>query len=237
MLPLLRARAAADLQRPGLPREKVVAAVVRLLEATLIRVGNEEYARQNRSFGLTTLRTSHVGVQGSKLQFRFRGKSGVHHEVEHTDRGIARIVRRMQDLPGEELFQYIDEGGEARSLESADVNAYLRDIAGEDFTSKDFRTWAGTVGAALVLFFQPAVRLQNVSRLPNHVAVLVDGSESMRLAEAPGKPSRAERAAQLDDAAVGAGAAARRRAARPRGPRPFGAPGSPRSSSGRRRRW
>jgi len=151
VLPALRARAEADLARPGLTREKVVAAVVRLLETTLIRVGNEEYVRQNRSFGLTTLRTSHVGVQGWKLEFRFRGKSGRDHVIGLRDRRLSRIVKRCQELPGYQLFQYLDARGKRRSIESADVNAYLRGIAGADFTAKDFRTWAGTVLAACAL--------------------------------------------------------------------------------------
>ena len=144
-LPRIRRRVTRDLARPGLPREKVLATVVRLLERTFIRVGNEEYARENDSFGLTTLRAHQVRVNGSKLSFRFRGKSGVPHDVALTDPSLAEIVRRMQDLPGEELFQYVDEQGETRAIESADVNAYLRSIAGEEFTSKDFRTWAGTL--------------------------------------------------------------------------------------------
>jgi DNA topoisomerase-1 len=147
-LPRVRARTEADLVRPGLPREKIVATVVRLLEATLIRVGNEEYARSNGSYGLTTLRDSHVGVSGSKLEFRFRGKGGKEHVVGIQDRRLSRIVKRCQDLPGYELFQYLDEDGERRAIESADVNAYLREVTGEDFTAKDFRTWAGTVLAA-----------------------------------------------------------------------------------------
>lgn len=151
VLPSLRARTESDLARPGLPREKVVATVVRLLETTLIRVGNEEYVRQNRSFGLTTLRNSHVGVQGSKLEFRFRGKSGRDHVIGLRDRRLSRIVKRCQELPGYQLFQYLDEHGKRRSIESADVNAYLREIAGAEFTAKDFRTWAGTVLAAWAL--------------------------------------------------------------------------------------
>jgi DNA topoisomerase-1 len=151
VLPAMRARTEADLARPGLPREKVVAAVVRLLETTLIRVGNEEYVRQNRSFGLTTLRASHVGVQGSRLQFRFRGKSGRDHVIGLRDRRLSRIVKRCQELPGYQLFQYVDARGRRRSIESADVNAYLRGVAGADFTAKDFRTWAGTVLAACAL--------------------------------------------------------------------------------------
>jgi DNA topoisomerase-1 len=150
-LPRIRRRVARDLARPRLPREKVLAAVVRLLEATRMRVGNEEYARDNASFGLTTLRERQVQVRGAKLKFRFRGKSGVEHAIELSDPRLAAIVRRMQDLPGEELFQYIDDGGETRRIESSDVNGYLRDISAEDFTSKDFRTWAGTVLAARAL--------------------------------------------------------------------------------------
>jgi DNA topoisomerase-1 len=150
-LPRIRSRVELDLARPGLPREKVLAAVVRLLEVTCIRVGNEEYARENESFGLTTLRERQVRVRGWKLEFRFRGKSGVPHEIELTDRRLAAIVRRMQDLPGEELFCYVDDAGETRRIESADVNAYLKEISGAGFTSKDFRTWAGTVLAARAL--------------------------------------------------------------------------------------
>jgi DNA topoisomerase-1 len=150
-LPRIRRRVREDLARPGLPREKVLAALVRLLETTFIRVGNEEYARENESFGLTTLRERQVRVKGATLQFRFRGKSGVQHNVELADRKLAAIVRRMQDLPGEELFQYLDEQGERRGIESADVNAYLKEISGEEFTSKDFRTWAGTLLAARAL--------------------------------------------------------------------------------------
>ena len=144
-LPRIRRRVTRDLARPGLPRDKVLATVVRLLERTFIRVGNEEYARENDSFGLTTLRARQVRVNGTTVNFRFRGKSGVPHDVALTDRALAEIVRRMQDLPGEELFQYVDAEGETRAIESADVNAYLRSIAGEEFTSKDFRTWAGTL--------------------------------------------------------------------------------------------
>ncbi len=150
-LPRLRARTAADLARPGLPREKVLAAVVQLLEKSLIRIGNEEYAKQNRSFGLTTMRDAHVHVRGSLLRFEFRGKSGVRHSVDVNDRRLARIVKQCRDLPGQELFQYIDERGERRDVDSADVNEYLKAITGQDFTAKDFRTWAGTVLACAAL--------------------------------------------------------------------------------------
>lgn len=150
-LPAIRRQVAKDLARPGLPREKILATLVRLLETTMMRVGNEEYARSNGSFGLTTLRDRHVRISDSTLQFRFRGKSSKEHFVELTDRRLAAIVRRCRDLPGYELFQYIDEDGERRTVDSGDVNGYLRSIAGEDYTAKDFRTWAGTLLAALAL--------------------------------------------------------------------------------------
>jgi DNA topoisomerase-1 len=143
-LPKIRERVDADLARPGLDREKVLAAVVRLLELTLIRVGNDEYARLNRSFGLTTLRDRHASVRGSSVRFRFKGKSGRMHEVGLRDRRLAGIVRRCRDLPGQELFQYVGEDGEPVDIASDDVNDYLRAIA-PDVTAKDFRTWAGTV--------------------------------------------------------------------------------------------
>ena len=151
LLPEIRRRVAADLRRPGLPRDKILATVVRLLEATLIRIGNEEYARTNESFGLTTLRDRHVKVQGATLRFEFRGKSGIRHNVDITDRRLARIVKQSQDLPGYELFQYLDEAGERHTITSSDVNGYLQRIAGQEFTAKDFRTWAGTVLAARAL--------------------------------------------------------------------------------------
>jgi DNA topoisomerase-1 len=150
-LPKIRARLEHDLARPGLPREKILATAVRLLETTFIRVGNEAYARQNGSFGLTTLRNHHVDVSGATLRFEFRGKGGKRVSVDVTDRRLARIVRRCQDLPGQELFQYIDDDGARQTIDSADVNAYLKEISGEEFTAKDFRTWAGTVLAALAL--------------------------------------------------------------------------------------
>ena len=150
-LPGIRARVERDLVRSGLPREKILATIVRLLETTLIRVGNEEYARQNASFGLTTMQDRHVDVSGATLTFEFRGKSGISHTIDLTDRRLAKIVKRSQDLPGYELFQYLDEQGTRRSVDSADVNAYLKEISGEEFTAKDFRTWAGTVLAARAL--------------------------------------------------------------------------------------
>ncbi|WP_020655731.1 DNA topoisomerase IB [Massilia niastensis] len=150
-LPAIRAEVDRALALPGLPREKVLATIVYLLEATMMRVGNEEYARTNKSFGLTTLRNRHVQVEGSKVEFRFRGKSGVYHKVRVQDRRLARIIARARDLPGQELFQYVDDEGETHSVDSADVNDYLRAITGEDYTAKDFRTWSGTVLAALAL--------------------------------------------------------------------------------------
>jgi DNA topoisomerase I len=150
-LPTLRARVQKDLAQPKLPRAKVIAAVVRLLETTLIRVGNEAYARQNRSFGLTTMRNRHVKITGPKIRFEFRGKSGAECELDLYDRRLAKIVKRCQDLPGQELFQYVDDEGQQRTIDSRDVHEYLRDVTQEDFTAKDFRTWAGTLLAAMAL--------------------------------------------------------------------------------------
>jgi DNA topoisomerase-1 len=151
VLPSIRRRVAHDLKLPGLPRQKVLATIVRLLERTFIRVGNEEYARENKSFGLTTFQDRHVTVKGAQLRFRFRGKSGRHVEVDLTDRRVAKIISKCQDLPGQDLFQYVDEDGEIQEITSQDVNNYLREITGEDFTAKDFRTWGGTVLAAIAL--------------------------------------------------------------------------------------
>jgi DNA topoisomerase-1 len=155
-LPKIRRRLNKDLTLPGLPRNKVLATVVQLLERTFIRVGNEEYARENKSFGLTTMRNRHVDVDGSNVRFSFRGKSGVNHEVDVDDRRVAKIVKKLQDLPGQELFQYLDKEGEKHSVTSEDVNDYLREITGQDFTAKDFRTWAGTVLGAMALQAQDA---------------------------------------------------------------------------------
>src|SRR5213083_1950219 len=150
-LPQIRKRVDHDIKLPGLPREKVLAAVVRLLERTFVRIGNAEYARENKSFGLTTMQGRHVSVKGARLRFRFRGKSGRQHEVDVTDRRISKIVSKCQDLPGQDLFQYVDDEGEVRNVTSQDVNDYLREITNESFTAKDFRTWAGTVLAAIAL--------------------------------------------------------------------------------------
>ncbi len=150
-LPGIRTRIDADMRRKGLSREKVLATVVHLLETTLIRVGNDDYAKANKSYGLTTLRDPHVTVEGAEMTFRFKGKSGKTWNLSVKDRRVARIVKACQDLPGQDLFQYVDEAGEPRDVTSSDVNAYLREISGRDITAKDFRTWAGTVLAALAL--------------------------------------------------------------------------------------
>jgi DNA topoisomerase-1 len=156
MLPTIRRRVQRDLGLKGLPREKVLATVVELLDRTMMRVGNEEYARANQSFGLTTLRDRHVKLTGPTIRLRFRGKSGKDHEIHVVDKRLAKIVKACQDVPGQELFQYVEEGGETRSVGSADVNAYLREIAGDDVSAKVFRTWAGTVRALEWLRLVPA---------------------------------------------------------------------------------
>ena len=150
-LPHLRRRVAADLRHGSLTKQKVLAAVVQLLEKTFIRVGNTEYARTNKSFGLTTLKDGHVKVRGTELRFEFRGKSGIRQSITFADARLAKIVKRCQELPGQELFQYIDDDGRRRVVTSADVNGYLKEATGADFTAKDFRTWAGTLLAALAL--------------------------------------------------------------------------------------
>lgn len=150
-LPRIRARVGEDLARSGLPREKLLAMIVKLLETTRMRVGNEEYARANGSFGLTTLRNKHVQVEGATLRFRFKGKSGKTHDLRVSDRRLASLVRRVRDLPGQEVFQYLGNDGEPHPIDSTDVNAYLKEIAGDDFTAKDFRTWTGTLLAIRAL--------------------------------------------------------------------------------------
>ena len=166
---------AIDLRRRGLPREKVLAAVVKLLETTLIRVGNDEYAKSNNSFGLTTMRDQHAEIEGSKVRFEFNGKSGINHEIDIRDPRIAKIVGQCQDLPGQELFQYVDDQGAVRDIGSTDVNEYLREISGQDFTAKDFRTWAGTALAAQALqefedFDTKAAAKRNVTKAIERVA-------------------------------------------------------------------
>lgn len=167
LLSKIRRRIDRDMQLPGLPREKVLATVVHLLERTFIRVGNEEYAKENNSFGLTTMRNRHVEVKGTTLRFHFRGKSGVQHDIPIEDRRAAKIVKKLQDLPGQEIFQYLDEEQQLHRVTSDDVNSYLREITGEDFTAKDFRTWAGTVLAAIALQQQDA--FENKSQAKKNV--------------------------------------------------------------------
>lgn len=150
-LPKIRRRVKRDLGLPGLQQNKVLATIVELLERTFIRIGNEEYAKENKSFGLTTMRNRHVDVSGSKMRFQFRGKSGVDHEIEVSDLRVAKIIRKLQDLPGQDIFQYVDDEGERKNITSQDVNEYLQEISGQEFTAKDFRTWAGTVLAAMAL--------------------------------------------------------------------------------------
>jgi DNA topoisomerase-1 len=174
-VPRIRECCDRDIALAGLPRRKVLAAVVQLLERSLIRVGNDEYAKKNHSFGLTTLRNKHVVLEGASIQFVFRGKSGVRHTIDVHDRRLARIVSYCQELPGQELFQYIDDDGETRDVDSADVNEYLREVAGGEFTAKDFRTWAGTVLATLALqefeaFDSEAQAKKNIVRAVESVA-------------------------------------------------------------------
>ncbi|MGV3720307.1 MAG: DNA topoisomerase IB [Actinomycetota bacterium] len=171
-LPGIRERINADLRRPGLPRERVLATVIRLLESTLIRVGNEEYARQNQSYGLTTLLNEHVDVEGTALHFHFRGKSGKEFQINLRDRRLARIVQRCQALPGQDLFGYLDADGEPHTINSGDVNTYLREISGQDFTAKDFRTWAGTL-----LAFQ---HLRELSQPDHSLPLKKDLAETVR---------------------------------------------------------
>lgn len=211
VLAKVRARVESDMARRGLPREKVLATVVRLLDTTLIRVGNSEYARDNHSFGLTTLEDRHVDVAGDALRFEFKGKSGKMWRLKLHDRRVARIVKSCQELPGQHLFQYLDESGAQQAVESADVNAYLHEITGAEITAKDFRTFAGTVLAAVELIgFKPfasateakvnvraaveavAKRLGNTPAIcrkcyihPEIVAAYLDGALSLR----PGRDS------------------------------------------------
>jgi DNA topoisomerase-1 len=174
-LPAIRARVEMDLGRHGLPREKILAAIVRLLETTLIRIGNRAYARENASFGLTTLRNRHVTVEGRTIHFEFRAKSGKMRRLDLQDHRLARLMKQCRDLPGHELFQYVDCDGGRRRIASDDVNAYLKDASGADFTAKDFRTWAGTVSAALALrdfapFESEAGAKRNINRAVELVA-------------------------------------------------------------------
>lgn len=157
-LPVIRERVDRDLALPGLPRERILATIVALMESTLIRIGNESYAKQNHSFGLTTMRNRHVEVNGARVTFSFQGKSGVHHTIDLSDRRLANIIRRCEELPGYELFQYLDTDNERHSIDSADVNDYLQSITGQSITAKDFRTWAGSVLACdLLREYEPSL--------------------------------------------------------------------------------
>lgn len=215
-LPRLRARVERDLGRRGLPREKVIAAVVRLMELTLIRVGNEAYVKENKSFGLTTLRDRHATLSGVGGVFEFRGKSGKVHKTSFHDRRLARIAKACQDVPGQRLFQYLDAEGARRSVESADVNAYIRESLGGDFSAKDFRTWAGTLGAARALCQRPKAAsateakrnvtdcVKAVARLLGNTAAVCRGSyihplvlEAYEQGALPLKPGRSPRAFEL----------------------------------------
>ena len=180
-LPQIRAAVRRDMAKPGLPREKVLAAVVSLLEATMIRVGNEEYARANDSYGLTTLQEDHVTVRGAKMRFAFRGKSGKEHRVALEDKRLAKIVRTCQDLEGHELFHYLDEQDQPVAIHSQDVNAYIKEIAGDDFTAKDFRTWEGTIACALTL---AAVRAESTAEAKSTVVEAIK-SVAARLGNTP----------------------------------------------------
>jgi DNA topoisomerase I len=163
-LPRIRRRVARDMRREGLPREKVLAAIVYLMDRTSIRIGNEEYTRDNGSFGMATLRDRHVAVRGSQMRFRFRGKSGKIQEIELNDKRVAKIVRRCSDLPGQELFQYLDDEQHVCDVSSRDINEYIREVTGKDFTAKDFRTWAGTAIAFEVLSVRVEVRSQSAAK-------------------------------------------------------------------------
>jgi DNA topoisomerase-1 len=176
-LPRIRRRVQRDLRRPGLSREKVLATIVRLLETTLIRVGNDEYAKQNHSYGLTTMRNQHVKVRGAQIEFTFRGKSGKHHHIHVQDRKVAKILSRCQELPGQELFGFRDETGAVHHIASHDVNAYLREIAGENYTAKDFRTWIGTVLAALA--FRELAAVTSATQAKRNVGMVIESVSKM----------------------------------------------------------
>jgi DNA topoisomerase I len=183
-LPSIRRRVEEDLGLAGLPQQKVLAAIVRLMEVTLIRVGNEEYARENHSFGLTTMRVRHVEIEGSTATFRFQGKSGVRHTVDINDRRLVKIIERCQDIPGYELFQFLDADVNPCTIDSADVNTYLREISSQDFTAKDFRTWAGTVLACMSLrefdeFKSPTEAKRNVVQAIKAVAKQLGNTPSV----------------------------------------------------------
>lgn len=215
-LPKLRRRVEADLRRQGLPRDKVLAAVVRLMELTLIRIGNDEYARANKSFGLTTLRDRHASITATGAVFEFRGKSGKAHRTGFRDRRLAQIVKACQDVPGQRLFQYVDAEGVRHPVESADVNAYIRAAVGDQFSAKDIRTWAGTLAAARALVEPPGAveaaearrrvvtTVKAVAALLGNTAAVCRGSyihplvlEAYERGVLPLKPSRSARGFEL----------------------------------------
>ena len=184
VLPTIREQVARDLALPGLPRRRVIAAVVRLLEMTMMRIGNEEYARTNKSFGLTTLRNRHTKVKGSHITFDFRGKSGVEHHIDLQDRRLANVVKRCREVPGQDLFQFVDDAGEHHGISSDDVNEYLHEVSGEEISAKDFRTWAGTNLAAMALrelevFDSDAKAKKNVVQAVEHVSKLLGNTPSV----------------------------------------------------------
>lgn len=181
-LPQIRARVDQDLALPGLPRDKVLATAVRLLETTLIRVGNEEYARENKHYGLTTMLNRHVKIEGSTVTFKFRGKSGIRHAIDLKDRQLASIVARLQELPGQHLFTYKSDDGKTQTIDSSDVNEYLREITGQPFTAKDFRTWAGTVLASMAL--QEVATFETKTEAKKHIVSAIH-TVSERLGNTP----------------------------------------------------
>lgn len=170
-LPMIRQRVNTDLAKPALSKEKVLATIIYLLENTMIRIGNDEYVKTNKSFGLTTLRNRHVEISGNTVQFKFRGKSRVEHSVSLQDARIARIIKRMLDIPGQELFQYLDQDGSRHSVSSTDVNSYLKEITGQDYTAKDFRTWSGTMHATLAL--KGFERFENITQAKKNVVIAI----------------------------------------------------------------
>ena len=180
-LPKLRKQLETLLDAPGFNRDKVMATVITLLDATLIRVGNTQYARDNRSYGLTTLRSRHVEVNGSAILFQFRGKSGIEHQITVKDRRLARIIKRCLEIPGQNLFQYLDENGERHTVSSHDVNSYLQTLTGADFTAKDYRTWAGS---ALALAVLRELQWESEAEAKRHVVEMVK-SVSRQLGNTP----------------------------------------------------
>jgi DNA topoisomerase I len=181
-LPLIRQKVDEDLAKPGLSREKVLATIIYLLENTMIRVGNDEYAKTNQSFGLTTLRNRHVEIQGSQIKFRFRGKSKIEHEISLRDKRLARIIKRIMDLPGQDLFQYVDDQGERHAITSSDVNAYLKEITGRDYTAKDFRTWLGTMHTTMTL--RTLARFENITQAKKNIVMAIEAA-SKKLGNTP----------------------------------------------------